>query len=152
MFIGSFNLWLVGSAEVVKKCRRFHNLSVLPTSQIGHAGVNEFQEEVNMSNNNANQVHGDRLPQERTEREHNPWQVWSVKGQNPEERHFGFRIATSPYVSHHEGESVSQKMYIGVIRSKRGDANDSENKHPYVVCNSVAKVPFLEKTTVLHLC
>jgi hypothetical protein len=142
---------LVGAAEIVQHGRRFHDPFAFPVAQTGHARIDEFQKEVDVADDDADQVHGNRLAEQGAKGEHDPRQVGGVEGQDAQKGHFGFGIAPTPHVGHHEGERVAEKVNVGMVRGKGGNADNAEQEHPNVIGNPVAKIAFFQQSTVLDL-
>ena len=121
---------LVRSTEPVQHRRRLHDPLDPPTANLRHDWVNELEKVVGVSDADSDQIHDDRVTEQRTEREHDPRQVGCVEMQKSEKDHFDVFIATAPNVGHHKSQCVAQEVNVAVVRSEPRNIDHTEEQHP----------------------
>lgn len=101
---------VVASAQPMQYSGWLHDPFNTPPSNLGHGGVNEFEEVVGVSDSNTNQIHDNRVTNQGAKSEHNPGQIRRVKGQEAQKYHSSVFVASTPDVCHHECEGVAEKV------------------------------------------
>jgi len=98
----------------------------------------------------AYQIHGNGIPNQNTEGEHDPRQIGRIEIQNTQKAHFDILVATAPHIHHHKGQGTAKKVDINITCHQSHVYNSKEQK-VYVVCCSPSKIPFFEQAAVSDL-